>query len=1033
MYTSKNPEQMPGHYFPYFKVREMTPICVTGMHRSGTSMVTRLLNLCGMYLGSEDRIMPSHSTNSKGFWENLDFVEINQTILEAMGVSWDTAKQFKKGWYDSDQLDHIRLQAYHVVKNFSNIYQWGWKDPRTSLTLRFWKQIMPNMKVLICLRNPIEVALSLQKRNYFTIQYGLNLWWNYNKMLFSATNPEERIVTHYETFFRQPGKELNRIVKGLGLSVDKRQVKAATSTISSNLWHNRDSSSIDEKLEKHPRIFEYYQELCLETNHSPYTNIKADNTKETKSISTKISETKNSQPGLVSIIIPVFNKLNFTRNCLQSLIKETEYNHYEIIVIDNASTDDTAYYLDKLSKKYSHIKVIFNATNQGFARASNQGAQAANGEYLLFLNNDTKALAGWLQPLVNVLENDPDVAAVGSKLLFPDNTIQHAGVIIEKNNKTKIDVVGRHIYYKRPAYFHEANQMRTYPALTAASLMIRSKNFWNAEGFDESYWNGYEDIDLCFNIGRQGGKLVYQPSSVLIHYESQSGPERFSKINENVALLQKKWKDKIQHDAVVNQEGKIELVDDNNIGKYNIPNQDSPKKKSKNKKPLVSIVILTWNALEYTKKCFNSIHKNTSVPYEIIFVDNNSSDGTQEYLKKAKSSKSNIKIILNEKNNGFAAGNNQGMQKSEGEYIVLLNNDVLVSRGWLQRMVRCARTHSDIGLVGPLTNRISGTQMISKVPYKEPQNFQQFAQKIAKQQAYKYTPRRRIAGFAMLIKRKIYEEIGDLDENFGTGNYEDDDFCVRVTNAGYKIYVAEDTFIHHFGSRTFQANQIHYQDNLDNNGKLFREKWPEVNLDWLYEKDEMIFQYTDRLNRQSIEQLNTGKYDQAKLGFRDVLEADPINTDALFGLSIWAETNENYDTSIKLLKKILNINPSYYYAYNLLGKISFDYKRPERAYNLFKKALSLKPDYINARRNLGVALTRMGKHNEALQVFEEIIKEFPEDRKSLQHLITLHTELDNTKEAHQYAEMIIRKDFPSNPEESSRNNLSKNEERINNG
>ncbi|MCF7740824.1 MAG: tetratricopeptide repeat protein, partial [Candidatus Marinimicrobia bacterium] len=123
--------------------------------------------------------------------------------------------------------------------------------------------------------------------------------------------------------------------------------------------------------------------------------------------------------------------------------------------------------------------------------------------------------------------------------------------------------------------------------------------------------------------------------------------------------------------------------------------------------------------------------------------------------------------------------------------------------------------------------------------------------------------------------------------------------------------------------------------------------------------------------------------------------------------------------------------PSYYYAYNLLGKISFNYGGPERAYNLFKKALSLKPDYINARRNLGLALSRMGKHNEALQVFEKIIKEFPEDRKSLQHLINLHTQLDNTEQAHQYAETIIRKDYPT--EKSSRNNLSKNEERINNG
>lgn len=719
---------------------------------------------------------------------------------------------------------------------------------------------------------------------------------------------------------------------------------------------------------------------------------------------------------LVSIIIPVYNKLHHTKRCVKSILKNTSYPHYEVIIIDNASSDGTAEYLAKIKAKHDSIQIISNKDNQGFARASNQGAKHSKGKHLLFLNNDTKVLPNWMDSMVEIIENDPSVSAVGSKLLFPDKKIQHAGVIVENNKRTGVEVVGRHIYYNKPAYFKEANQLRTYQVLTAACLLVRRTDFEAVGMFNEEYWNGYEDVDLCFKLGQREGKLVYQPNSVVIHYESQSGPERFSKVDQNVDLLQKRWKDKIEPDAIVDEDGKISLREDHKIRRYTPPGRDSKNIKDNPKiaKPVVSIIILTYNALEYTKKCLASIKKNTTITYEIILVDNNSSDGTQNYLRNLRDKSFNIKLIENEANKGFAAGNNQGMAIARGEYILLLNNDVLVSEGWLYKMVRCARTHDRVGLVGPLTNRISGTQMIENVGYDDPDDFQEYAQKIENNFPNKYTPRRRIAGFAMLIKREVYDAIGDLDERFGSGNYEDDDYCLRAIRAGYKIYVAEDTFIHHFGSRSFVTNNIPYHRNLDKNRLLFKDKWPVIDLAWLHEKDEMLFTINDRSNQQAIQYINAGKTGKAQALLLEVLENDPINTDALFGLSIIAKKSKQPDRSIKLLKQILQINPNYHHAYNLLGKISFEHGSPDRAYNLFRKTLRLEPGFINARRNIGIVLTQMGKTREAIEVFESLA-ESEKDTRSLHHLIKINSRLKRTGAARKYAKMLIKQQ-PDNKE-----------------
>jgi GT2 family glycosyltransferase/2-polyprenyl-3-methyl-5-hydroxy-6-metoxy-1,4-benzoquinol methylase/tetratricopeptide (TPR) repeat protein len=240
----------------------------------------------------------------------------------------------------------------------------------------------------------------------------------------------------------------------------------------------------------------------------------------------------NSQPFECSIIIPVFNKLELTQQCLMSLAEVTTGTSYEVVIVDNHSTDGTAEFLETVG---GDVQVLRNATNLGFAKACNQGARAARGKHLVFLNNDTIPKAGWLDPLIQEVYSHDDVAVVGSKLLYPNNTIQHAGVVISRLYQTPY-----HLFLGFPENLPAVNTRREFQVVTAACMLVRKETFEEVGGFDESFVNGFEDVDLCLKIRQLGKKVVYQPKSCLYHLESQT-PGRKTHDAANADRLLARW------------------------------------------------------------------------------------------------------------------------------------------------------------------------------------------------------------------------------------------------------------------------------------------------------------------------------------------------------------------------------------------------------------------------------------------------------------------------------------------------------------
>ena len=680
-------------------------IIVTGMHRSGTSMITRLLNLCGMNLGAGDRLIGAHADNLAGFWENRDVVAVNDAILKALGGNWDNIPALPDGWEGNGALEPVRTVAGNLAAQFADHKRWGWKDPRFSLTLPFWMPLLDGPKIVICLRPPEDVAESLLQRNGLPLEVGLKLWHDYNLSLLAATKPQQRIVTAYDLFFADPEQELQRLVRWLGWEVPDAEISVACRSIQADLRH-----------------------------HS----------------------------------------------------REDE---------------------------------------------SSSGAQ------------------------------------------LPDDVAQ------------------------------------LYDSLKRAADLPAGETFDAAE-------------------------------------------------------------------------------------------------------PLVSIVMLTYNALEFTKQAIDSIEANTRRRYEMVLVDNGSTDGTKDYLRDLVQRHSDWQLVDNAENRGFSAGNNQGVAAARGRYVLLLNNDVLVGDGWLTSLVNALELDPRIGMVGPVTNSISGRQKLTTSAYSDTDGYYEIAAQVRERNKGRITPRRRIAGFAMLLQRELYRELGGLDEQFGSGNYEDDDLCLRLREKGLAIMVDEGTFLHHFGSKTFEHNKIDYSASLSRNSALFKKKWPHIDMDWLLEIDEPLLETLERESLDALTRIQSGDGDKGLQMCQAVLAQNPLQLDALHALGLAAHLGGDRPAARELYEHVIDIDGGWHGARLSLALLELEEKNILPAQVQLVAILETDPTHQEARRLLAQCFLAEEKFQEAVSLLVGLIADYPKDWQTHFILATLYTEIEQVDQAKSHLEAVL----DSNPE-----------------
>ncbi|HWD18472.1 MAG TPA: glycosyltransferase, partial [Verrucomicrobiae bacterium] len=885
----------------------------------------------------------------------------------------------------------------------------------------------------------------------------------------------------------------------------------------------------------------------------------------------------------VSVIIPVFNKIELTEKCLQALRHHTSADLCEVIVWDNASTDGTAAFFQQTPEGAAGVRYFRSETNLGFVGGNNAAAQHARGQFLVLLNNDTEPQPGWLEALLQTVESDSAIGAVGAKLIYPDGKLQEAGGIIFR------DASGWNYGRTQDPRDPRFNFPREVDYCSAACLLVRTELFRKLGGFDTRYAPAYyEDTDLCFGLRQAGFKVVYQPRCEIIHHEGATAGQDLTKGFKQYQALNRqkfldKWKDVLanqpapdanivrrashrirgqrilvidpmlpmhdrasgskrlfealkllvaggnavtflarngqngeryaeelaalgievyagdaermkacgfetnyrpldlkqllrdaQFDLVIlsfwyiaeqylplirawspqsrvvidtvdvhflrerrqaelyknpklleqaadtqmrelkvyrQADALITVTEDDratllrelpesrifvvpNIHDVPAPAVTTPEQRAgllfiggfghppnedavlyfhqaiwplvlqqtpqarwtivgNNPSPAIralagpaiqvtgyvpsvephlgshlisiaplrygagmkgkigealahglpvvttsigaegmgltsgengalvaddpktfaahiarlcsdhalwaklstqgrahieanftpariarqleeilhwsasytSIIILALNQWEHTEKCLQSLAAHTPEPHEIIVVDNGSSDKTPGALRVLAVKNPRIRVVVNRENCGFAGGNNQGLAVARGRHVVLLNNDTVVSAGWLGRMLAVFERHPETGMVGPMSNYVSGPQLITPAPYSNLAEMPAFAAQWTSAHAGQSVEAARLVGFCVALRRDVVDKIGSLDTRFGNGNFEDDDLCIRARLAGYSLRIAQDSFVHHTGGQTFQGAKIDYAAMMQRNWQLFKAKW----------------------------------------------------------------------------------------------------------------------------------------------------------------------------------------------------------------
>jgi GT2 family glycosyltransferase len=258
---------------------------------------------------------------------------------------------------------------------------------------------------------------------------------------------------------------------------------------------------------------------------------------------------------LVSIIMPTRNGYYILKKCIDSIIEKTSYKNYEIIVVDNNSDDEqTIKYLEYINT-LSYIKVVDYNKPFNYSAINNFAVKSAKGDVLVLLNNNTEVINDdWLRELVSHALR-PEIGTVGAKLLYPDNTIQHAGVIVGFGG-----VAGhchRSIFNEDGGYFGRANLLQNYSAVTGACMAVKKKVYEEAGGMDENLSIAYNDIDFCLKILKLGYYNVYTPYALLYYHKSKTrgykdAPEKQIRFTEEIKYFNKKWKDIIENDPAYN-------------------------------------------------------------------------------------------------------------------------------------------------------------------------------------------------------------------------------------------------------------------------------------------------------------------------------------------------------------------------------------------------------------------------------------------------------------------------------------------------
>lgn len=711
----------------------------------------------------------------------------------------------------------------------------------------------------------------------------------------------------------------------------------------------------------------------------------------------------------VTIGIANYNGIQHIQGCLESIRRNTPEPH-EIIVVDNGSVDGSREYL----RKQTDIILVENSENKGAPGARNQFLTIARGDYIVFLDNDTFVTQDWIKKLIAHMEADPAIGIIGACSNYASGLQGIAGVTYGTISELEE-------YAKKRSREHRGELLPS-PRLISFCVFVRKAAVEKIGAMETGFSKFcYEDDDYAMRIHIAGFKSLVA-NDVFIHHTG--GPQGRGDAQYNKWLrdawegFKRKWGLPVELpfgssyvlDQIVQQpfdpkrhylplpprssvEPLIYRPDQEQIGGA----QSSPVEAQREKpekhpmtRGLTSIIIATSDELRTVKPCIESIKKFTPELYELIVVTGSGAhDAYAHKLETLAGKKTTLKLLKQNTDRSYAKCLNDGVRASSGEYLLVLDPQVIVSDGWLTNLLAQLLSAPDTGIIGPLSNNAAGPQKVESGDVASNARLATFAKHIQERYPHRRVNTTTLGGFCLLLRYELFEKIGAFDENLEVNNAVSRDYGVRSNLAGFRNLIAGDVFV--------QSNDTGNDHRAE---KAVIDKWDKIDplsllggkyramkaiekAGELFDKDQpepAIAALMDGIKQAAGEKvlyvylaetlLESKRYQDALDTLGSLPEESKNDARALELLGYCKEGLGLFDNAREHVDRSLELNPRSAPALNLKGLLAYKQNDKPGAESFFAKAVEADPGYGEPYTNLGVLRWAADQKDDAFKLLE---------------------------------------------------------------
>ncbi len=772
-------------------------VFILGMHRSGTSALARVLNLMGLYFGGENAGTGRSSENEKGFWERRDVRMINDSILFTSNCDWDLLSGFDVPGIPADTYAGHRSAIANIVMKLDTHRPWFVKEPRLCVTFPLWRETLEQPVCIHIVRNPLEVAHSLKTRNRIPIRVGLALWELYNTRALQAASGLPLLCMSYEDLLDAPGPTVDLVRSFLAGQGDYRIRMPGSGELSgfldAGLRHHRKSATALSSVATGQQLELYRLLRSVEAPDS-----KPDD------VSRKCLDTLRKYEAAADV--------GERRRLAKERQKRRRRSHMELHIalqdVELRHALDTGRRLDSARQGLEQtVARLRQGLEQTVARLQDVRRKlevqlAASNERARTLRIDNSALRQKTAAHEQLVSRHDDLK----------QGLSHRQKRIDEL-ELKCNRLQRELHrLKLEQAESEAEGRSSRKELLAvrrnsAELHVRKMRAERELQHFRRQVEARETAEVAVGetaqvaVGETAQVAAGETAQVTARETVEVPVEETEKGDAPAGPATAKSADRVGKAAFVPTEPVVASV----ALAPSLPSIGASG---------VEVVVCVHNALEYVQRCLDSVLTRTSVKFRVVVVNDGSGPATSEWLQGLAARDELVDVVeTTDGPLGYTRAANVGLRATRSNYVVLLNSDTIVPRLWLEGMLECMASDDKIGIVGPLSNAATwqsvperndrrGGWAVNELP--GGYNVDEFAELVFGVSERQFPKVPFLNGFCLLISRAVIDEVGYLDEeNFPRGYGEENDYCIRASDAGFHMAVADHCFVYHAKSKSF--------------------------------------------------------------------------------------------------------------------------------------------------------------------------------------------------------------------------------------